>query len=571
MTLFAKTGFFKGWTNATKCCDPKFGGDSCDLTPLQVAWNKCTVEYGLAADGSGMLDIPNIHFLWESTTDGINYVTIGEGDGLVRVDIVGTPSFVRLTVNCSGSVVTYLMDNQQAYTSQPWAFNTFIHYSINGGPSLYLVETALWFSYLDILELQNLNPLEVASSYNSVYGPVYPGPDLLMDINTVPNQVLYKDMGAIALVDAVFPQPGCGFQFNYDINFVPQPAVSASNTVICNTPVTLTANYGSNVTELYTTYQWKKNGVTIGGATSKTYDATTAGLYTCTCTHHGITVTSANFNLPLSPNIPQPIITVDVTGHEYYLNTATGDYYFQSNDQGVLMTIVDLGIFSGGYPAGTNFDFYGAGAILYQSGTDNTFFNANNSDAFYVVVTLPALMGACSGTSNPHLIDFGTAQQPQQANYADYQVLTCIGGVGGVGGVPDYFNPPDAQCGWSVTNDRCFDLGTFAWQRDLIVQYGVACVIIKDDEPIFNIVDNGNGTWTITTTGIGALNGNDYTPGAVWTSLIGGGNITVNTPLSITVNAPGIYTFWGGQGVATNNGISGQDIIQFANFNIFIN
>ncbi|MEO8148505.1 MAG: T9SS type A sorting domain-containing protein [Bacteroidia bacterium] len=102
-----------------------------------------------------------------------------------------------------------------------------------------------------------------------------------------------------------------------------------------------------------------------------------------------------------------------------------GDSSLCSNDLGFTMHILDSGAYSGGYPLGTTFNFYGAGAILYQSGTSSTFFNANNSDAFYAVITLPGYLGSCSAITDTSVIDFGNAIAPQFTLGTDS--VTCFG------------------------------------------------------------------------------------------------------------------------------------------------
>lgn len=140
-------------------------------------------------------------------------------------------------------------------------------------------------------------------------------------------------------------------------------------------------------------YNWSN------GSTNQNLTAIGAGTYTVTVADcNGCTVTAS--------------ATVSVSSSlKPYLQE--GDSVLCSNDQGFNMHVLDSGNYTAGYPFGTLFNFYGAGAILYQSGTSNVFFNQNNSDAFYVEVILPNYLGSCNALTDTSVIDFGAAQAPQ--------------------------------------------------------------------------------------------------------------------------------------------------------------
>ncbi len=96
-----------------------------------------------------------------------------------------------------------------------------------------------------------------------------------------------------------------------------------------------------------------------------------------------------------------------------------GDSSLCSNHSGIFMHVKDAGIFSWGFPSGTIFNFFGAGAVLYQTGFDSVFFNASNTDAFYVQVVLPAAYNSCSSFSDTSYISFNSEQAPQLVMHSD--------------------------------------------------------------------------------------------------------------------------------------------------------
>lgn len=140
-------------------------------------------------------------------------------------------------------------------------------------------------------------------------------------------------------------------------------------------------------------YNWSN------GSTAQNLSNIGAGTYTVTVADcNGCSVTASatvSVSTALSPYLQE------------------GDTVLCSNDPGFNMHVLDAGAYAAGYPFGTLFNFYGAGAILYQSGTSNVFFNQNNSDAFYVEVILPNYLGGCNALTDTSVIDFGTAQAPQ--------------------------------------------------------------------------------------------------------------------------------------------------------------
>jgi len=84
------------------------------------------------------------------------------------------------------------------------------------------------------------------------------------------------------------------------ISFIPTATISAASTVICSgTTVLLSANTGPGFT-----YQWKRNGTTIAGATFSNYSATIAGAYTCTESNTCGSSTSNSITIIQGPSVP---------------------------------------------------------------------------------------------------------------------------------------------------------------------------------------------------------------------------------------------------------------------------
>jgi hypothetical protein len=75
----------------------------------------------------------------------------------------------------------------------------------------------------------------------------------------------------------------CGQVYSNEIiitQFTPSISASGSTTLCSGGTVSLAANTGTGIT-----YQWRKDGVNISGATSQTYNATSTGVYTCLITN----------------------------------------------------------------------------------------------------------------------------------------------------------------------------------------------------------------------------------------------------------------------------------------------
>ncbi|MFN3446401.1 MAG: putative Ig domain-containing protein, partial [Bacteroidia bacterium] len=86
--------------------------------------------------------------------------------------------------------------------------------------------------------------------------------------------------------------------FDLAVN-APASITAGGNTTFCEgSNVVLTANSGTGLT-----YQWKKDGNNITGATSISYSATTSGSYTAVVTGSGVSATSNAIGVTVNPSV----------------------------------------------------------------------------------------------------------------------------------------------------------------------------------------------------------------------------------------------------------------------------
>ena len=152
------------------------------------------------------------------------------------------------------------------------------------------------------------------------------------------------------------------------VSAAPTASITAGGaTTFCNGgSVNLSANTGTGLT-----YQWRRNGTSISGATASTYAATTAGTYTVVVSNGGCSTTSSGVAVTVNA-APTAAITAGgptsfCTGGSVVLNANTGTgltYQWRNN--------------------GTNI-----------SGATSSSYSANTSGTYTVVVT----SGGCSTTS----------------------------------------------------------------------------------------------------------------------------------------------------------------------------
>lgn len=109
------------------------------------------------------------------------------------------------------------------------------------------------------------------------------------------------------------------------VNAAPSASITAggSTTFCTGGSVTLSANTGTGLT-----YQWRRNGTNLSGATANSYTATTSGSYTVVVTGGGCSTTSATTTVTVS-SVPSATITAGgatsfCTGGSVNLSANTG-------------------------------------------------------------------------------------------------------------------------------------------------------------------------------------------------------------------------------------------------------
>lgn len=147
-------------------------------------------------------------------------------------------------------------------------------------------------------------------------------------------------------------------------NYITVTNAAPTTTITPNGPTTfcsggsvvLNANTGTGLT-----YQWKKNGTNISGATVSSYTANTSGTYTVAVTNTCSTVTSSGLTVTVGPATPATI-----TGSSTF---CAGSGNFLSANTG----------------AGISYQWYRN--TIAQMGATTSTFNANSSGTYYVIET----------------------------------------------------------------------------------------------------------------------------------------------------------------------------------------
>ena len=153
------------------------------------------------------------------------------------------------------------------------------------------------------------------------------------------------------------------------VNPIPSPSITANGTTtICpGSTVTLSTASASF-------YQWKLNGANISGATSATYGASLAGVYTVTVTNsNGCSGTSSTIAVTLAP---LPVVSISTSGNTVLCPGST----VQIQASGT---------------AGCTYQWIKNGVQI--AGAVNANYNANQSGSFQVIATTAA---GCQSTSN---------------------------------------------------------------------------------------------------------------------------------------------------------------------------
>ena len=154
------------------------------------------------------------------------------------------------------------------------------------------------------------------------------------------------------------------------VNPIPSPTITAngSSTICSGTTVTLSTTAASS-------YQWKLNGGNIAGATSFSYTASVAGVYTVTVTNStGCSGTSGAVNVTLAP---APNVSISTSGNTVLC-------------PGSSVQIQATGT------SGCTYQWIRNGLPI--AGAVNATYNANQSGSIQVIATSAA---GCQSTSNP--------------------------------------------------------------------------------------------------------------------------------------------------------------------------
>ncbi len=180
------------------------------------------------------------------------------------------------------------------------------------------------------------------------------------------------------------------------IGTAPSATITAvgSTTICSNGSVTLNANTGTGLT-----YQWKRNGTNITGATAASYAASLAGSYTVAVTSNGCSTTSSGLSVTVNA-APTATITAGgstsfCSGSSVVLNASTGTgYTYQWARNGTNLS----GATSASYTATTS----GSYTVRVTSGTCNVTSPATSvtsSGAPVASITNGSAVTVCSGSS----------------------------------------------------------------------------------------------------------------------------------------------------------------------------
>lgn len=415
----------------------------CDLDLLDAALTACQsgdmYMWVLSNDGDNAFTGFEFHFYYDNGSGWTEFspgMTDGRSDPLPFVD-----AQYKVVMICNGDSKEVVFP-----TLGTSYFQYYINYQINAG-AITPGDSNLFYYVAegDTITLHSLDPN--ASGYWYMTNPstllASNTQSVTVDFSDAENDSFnqYQLLFDISIVDNL--NSGCSTGSAFKVQYVPKPVVtdSQSGWICSGGNLLLTARFGNDDPFDYTTYQWYRDNVLLVGETNDTLTTTTAGTYKVVGTYNGVTVTSLDHVVTIQTDVPQPVMTFDIDtpslslredggvdlredgGNEleesaprYYFDGTT--YYFESCDAGFNMVVSDVGVYSGGYPAGTLFTFFGAGAIVLQGqSTSNVFFNAYQTDGIYCEVQLPASLGGCVVATPVYNIDFQTVQCPQISGF----------------------------------------------------------------------------------------------------------------------------------------------------------
>jgi hypothetical protein len=547
---------------------PGISHPTCGLNDLQAAmFSSVGVDYLLAIDRTGSTNYLLYQYTWFTSPDGNVYTQVAQGIGIHFYLFGVGVNYLRVTIQCPNSTdsLTITVGKSDDVTTNSYEFNDYFYYEYNHAlPPRLVLGVNVYVAQGDTFTLLHLNHTEIEAKFASQHilagQPFYPQVDTkdwtFADVLAEGDG--YYDLLNIQIRSKLIGDSTFTTDRGLRIEFIPYPFILGNSTICAGGHVTLTARYGDGSQSAnYTSWQWKLNGVDIPGATAFQLNTMTAGSYTVVGMKGTASIESSAFVAVIQTNNPMPKMVPDFSSFlnpadlgKYYYDTATNTAYFASTNAGLLINLVDLGFYSGGYPTGTTVEIYDAGGTHatglivtvadFENGTNNFF---NITDGYSLKVCLPIGSGGCCSMSPVLNLDFITCQDAQ-VNSQDYQITNCLAGSP---------NPPTG-CGWSLYANHCStgvadNKSTFVRDKR---QYNFDCSI-KDpfDVITINVVDNGNGTWTLSTNGIGVA-GNNFTTNATWYDELT--NTVIGTGLSVTVNHKGCFGFNGGVGY--NNFIS---------------
>ncbi len=167
--------------------------------------------------------------------------------------------------------------------------------------------------------------------------------------------------------------PACGSKFTNTINIsigIPTAVASIQSAAICSGS-TSNVSCSPSLTGVYS-YQWRRNGTAISGATSPSYSASLQGSYTCQVTNACSSVVSNAVSLTVNPlpvaTIQPPASTIICTPLSVTLNASP--------------------------VAGASYQWY-KGSLI--NGATQSSYAATSAGSYSVRVT----SGGCSATSSP--------------------------------------------------------------------------------------------------------------------------------------------------------------------------
>lgn len=340
-------------TSSLLMCIPEELYDS--LVTL-IRWYKDGVEI-IGADSSTYL--ANVNGTYKYSIKSHCSQTFSDTVQLITQPVVPVVTTLNTSPVCSGSIVNAVVNNVQPGATYIWEANvsggawvtvgngTTINYSVPSGSSLslrsvmnapcYVPSNILSFQIDDILPVispSNQVALCAGSSVTLTSTAGLPASyQWLFNNNPLSGSILPSltttSIGNYALVATA----SCGTVTSDTVIVFADPLTSPSitatgSTNICaGSSVTLSAVTGPGYT-----YQWKKYGNLIAGATSSTHSATSAGIYRALITSGNGCLKSSNY-ITVSI-LPLPNATISASGPTTFcagdsveLNAATGTGY----------------------------------------------------------------------------------------------------------------------------------------------------------------------------------------------------------------------------------------------------